>query len=509
MATVISFNVQYYNAYGNLILTKQINFNDINYGTEDSPEYYSSSPGLSGYTNAYVEDSFGNSLDMHVLDDGSFLTYQDWVSVLATAAGPLKVYSNDYTGEGGGGGGSGPSTGVLQGTTKVTLIDENSEIIWSETINIYTAGSEETPYLSGSLSIPKALLEQYSGWYQISGYYYDYFDNGTLEFYSWDGTLFTEDIVIQGYYNGGGNPDLPTEPVLVTITYVDETNTYPTETDQVYWYPDNGYGEFIAADWSSRLNSNGENFLFWQDEDGNYYTPGEYCYVGHNNITLYARWNTIEEWEVYLELYDSDGTFLALFTYRITPETPIVDFPYYSDGTREVEYWSGDSGPIYPGDYISFEGNGQTITLIAGGWVYIGGSNQTECIVSYDLDGGSDPSGLLITTSLGYVEDNGDWSVPPTLSYTIPNVAPIKDNATFEGWLHTEYTNDGAIEVLVKPGDTIQVYGIETLKAKWQKTGGLFIKIAGEQKKGIVFIKKNGLWKKAVKTFVKKLDEWK
>ena len=99
MAVITSFNVQYYTASGRLYGTYNIKFYDTNYGTEDTPEYYSSSPGLSGYTSAYVEDAYGESLGMEVLDDGSFMTNsEDWMFVLSSATGPLKVYSSDFEG---------------------------------------------------------------------------------------------------------------------------------------------------------------------------------------------------------------------------------------------------------------------------------------------------------------------------------------------------------------------------------------------------------------------------
>ena len=217
----------------------------------------------------------------------------------------------------------------------------------------------------------------------------------------------------------------------------------------------------------------GATFLGWRDPQTlSLYSPGEF-FICTGDITLYAEWDGGEDsrdWTVYLALYDSDGSFLSKWTYSITEDTPIVDFPYYIDGNRQVEYWSGETQSYWPGDYIDFSHNGQTITLVAGGWIDIDVSDQTECAVKYNFNGGNDPSGLLVTTSLGYVDDSGDWSVPPTLEYTIPNVIPVKENATFKGWRHTEYTNDGDIEAIAQPGDTIWVYGTEILKAVWEIT---------------------------------------
>lgn len=285
MATIISFNVQYYNAHGNLILTKQINFNDTNYGTEDTPEYYSSSPNLSGYTNAYVEDAFGEPLSMEVLDDGSFMTNsEDWMLVFSSATGPLKAYSSDF--EGGESGGNTPSTGVLQGTTHVALVDENNgQVIWEEDVNLYTGGDEYTPCIEGRLSIPQDLLNQYTGWYVASGYYYDSFYNGYLTFYTWDDTLFNEDLIIMGYRNY-----IPEE--TLTIYYEDPTGYYSSESDSYSGTPGEGIN-FYPRDWSDRTDANGNRFLCWEDADGIQYTA-EFSYYVDYDLTLYAVWETTE-----------------------------------------------------------------------------------------------------------------------------------------------------------------------------------------------------------------------
>lgn len=282
MAVITSFNVQYYTASGRLYGTYNIKFYDTNYGTEDTPEYYSSSPGLSGYTSAYVEDAYGESLGMEVLDDGSFMTNsEDWMFVLSSATGPLKVYSSDFEG---GGGGNTPSTGVLQGTTHVALVDENNgQVIWEEDVNLYTGGDEYTPYIEGRLSIPQDLLNQYTGWYVVSGYYYDSFDNGYLIFYTWDDTLFNEDLVIMGYRNY-----VPEE--TITIYYEDPTGYHGSESDSYSCTPGEGVS-FYPRDWSDRTDANGNRFLRWEDADGIQYTA-EFSYYAYHNLTLYAVWET-------------------------------------------------------------------------------------------------------------------------------------------------------------------------------------------------------------------------
>lgn len=480
MAVIYTFNVQYYTSSGNLYGTYEINFYDTNYGTEDTPVYYSSSPGLSGYTNAYVEDAYGDTLGMEILDDGSFLSYDDWHTHLVDATGPLKAYSNDYTGEGGGG--DSPSSGILQGVATVTLVNENQEPIWNENVNIYSAGTEDTPYLVGTLTIPSQLLEQYSNWTQTSGYYYDSFNNGVLEFYTWDNTLYTEEIIIQGE-SGGGDYD----PILVTITYIDETGEYPTETDTVYWYPSDGYASFTAADWSGTTNSNGENFLRWQDKNGNYYDPGVSYQIGNQDITLYAEWEGGDgnNWTVYIDLYDSDGTHLETRSYTVPANMPSIDFPHYSDGAREVEYWSGDSQSYYPGDNILFSYDEETITLIAGGWI-----ENESFEVTYYLDA----EGTEIYTT--------DYA-PNYPDYTIITSIPTKNGYTFKEW---DYPSNGEAW---SPGATMRLSGDGNFYAVWEKDSSslkAYIKEGGVWKAGSMLIKQ-GSWKSG-NTFIKQ-EIWK
>lgn len=364
MAIVTSFDVQYYNAYGNLIGTYNIKFYDTNYGDEESPEYYSSSPGLNGYTDAYVEDRYGEYIGMEVLDDGSFMTNTDWVSTLVSATGPLKVYSSSYTG---GGGSTPPSGDGLQGTTVVTLVDENYQEIWTETVDIYAAGDEYTPYLTATLTIPDQLFNQYGDWSQINGCYYDGFNGKTLYFYSWDDTLFTEDIMIQGYYQGGGGS--PDEPIYVNIYYEDPTGTYSSETDQTLYDPMNGYASFEVKDWTGRTNYNGEGFLYWVDDNSSIYNPGEWAWVGYNDLTLYAVWDSSSSGETdYMPIYLWDGFsgspwYTDGINYNASEGPPSYTLPL-STPTREgyiFLYWDYPSNgeSWHPGDTVTLYGNGE------------------------------------------------------------------------------------------------------------------------------------------------------
>lgn len=384
MAVLYTFNVQYYTASGSLYGTYSIKFYDTNHGTEDTPEYYSSSPGLSNYTSAYVEDAFGEYLDISVLEDGSFVTSQDWTSVLLSATSPLKVYSSDFEG---GGGGNTPSTGVLQGTVNVVLVNESLETIWEEAVNLYTAGDEYTPYIEGRLSAPQSLLDQYYDWSLVSGYYYDSFNNGYLTFYSWENTLFEEDLVIMGY--GGGY-----SPSYRVVFYEDPTGYYETETESYEYNPnDSGTVEIYIKDWSGRTNANGENFLYWVDSEGTEYYGGNQHQI-HSDLTLYAVWDTSISTQIEIVYYMSEDD-STIYTTDIS-YSDIYTIPSSYIPTREgyeFLYWDyPDNGESwYPGNTFNLYNN--PVNLY-GVWREI------------------DPDAPIITgNEVYFVKVNGDWKV--------------------------------------------------------------------------------------------------
>lgn len=382
MAVIYTFNVQYYNASGNLYGTYEIKFYDTNYGTEDSPEYYSSSPGLSGYTNAWVED-----VAMEVLEDGSFITYTDWDNTLFTASGPLRVYSNDFEGStGGNGGGSGPSTDPV-GQVRIDLLDIDGNLAWSEDVDLYNAGTPETPYVSGNLIIPSHIesLQDVHEWTYVDGAYWAYgwctYDSVPAEGYS------VYQVLYQGYYNGGvyydgnGKTDFVPENDLETI-------------------PNNASGGWsrdivVTTDYivGETTNDSGGIFQYWYDEqNGTSYAPGETIYGLWGSITLKAIWSGGENPPsgsyFTITYYDPSGCYDTHYE-----QIPYEDYNGYAEfypsdhlwekeaNGEYFECWYDDYGQeYYPQEYYYITSD---LTLYAR-WSY----HDTSSLKAYIKEGG-------------------------------------------------------------------------------------------------------------------------